>query len=211
MSPLEKNIISLYKDKGKVWLLDLPKVVDKISADWRLSNLRPVKNLSYNYVLSGWKHTKPIILKLSPDIHGLKQEVLALKGFSGFGAVNVLAQRDGALLLERAVPGISLKEYFPQKDTRTIKIACDVMKKLHQAPIPKEDFPHIRDGLIILDKNWDIPVRYLKKARELRDNLLKMSGSPVLLHGDLHHDNILQDGNDWMAIDPKGVIGCPIH
>ena len=31
----------------------------------------------------------------------------------------------------------------------------------------------------------------------------------VLLHGDLHHDNILQNGNDWLVIDPKGVIGEP--
>ncbi len=28
-----------------------------------------------------------------------------------------------------------------------------------------------------------------------------------MLHGDLHHDNILQQGNDWLIIDPKGVIG----
>lgn len=27
------------------------------------------------------------------------------------------------------------------------------------------------------------------------------------MHGDLHHDNILKHGNDWLAIDPKGVIG----
>ena len=29
----------------------------------------------------------------------------------------------------------------------------------------------------------------------------------MLLHGDLHHDNILQNGHDWIAIDPKGVVG----
>jgi streptomycin 6-kinase len=28
-----------------------------------------------------------------------------------------------------------------------------------------------------------------------------------LLHGDLHHDNILQNGKDWLVIDSKGVIG----
>lgn len=28
-----------------------------------------------------------------------------------------------------------------------------------------------------------------------------------LLHGDLHHDNILQSGDDWKLIDPKGVRG----
>lgn len=29
----------------------------------------------------------------------------------------------------------------------------------------------------------------------------------VLLHGDLHHDNILQNGDGWLVINPKGFIG----
>jgi streptomycin 6-kinase len=29
----------------------------------------------------------------------------------------------------------------------------------------------------------------------------------TLLHGDLHHGNILFNGEKWVAIDPKGVIG----
>ena len=35
------------------------------------------------------------------------------------------------------------------------------------------------------------------------------SATPVLLHGDLHHDNIIKNGHDWVVIDPKGVIGEP--
>ena len=56
-------------------------------------------------------------------------------------------------------------------------------------------------------KKWDIPLHYLRKARELRDKLLKTSTPSLLLHGDLHHDNILKNGNDWIVIDPKGVFG----
>jgi streptomycin 6-kinase len=37
--------------------------------------------------------------------------------------------------------------------------------------------------------------------------LLVTSAPTVLLHGDLHQDNILQDGDEWLVIDPKGVIG----
>ncbi len=29
----------------------------------------------------------------------------------------------------------------------------------------------------------------------------------MLIHGDLHHYNILSAGSSWLAIDPKGVIG----
>jgi streptomycin 6-kinase len=124
----------------------------------------------------------------------------------------VLAENDGMLLLERAVPGTSLKNYFPNRDQESIEIACKVMKKLHKANIPiTHNFPHIKDWLTALDRDWPIPDAYLKKARKLRDQLLKMSSADALLHGDLHHDNILQNGNDWLVIDPKGVIGSPIN
>jgi streptomycin 6-kinase len=33
------------------------------------------------------------------------------------------------------------------------------------------------------------------------------TSQPVLLHGDLHHDNILRHYDTWMAIDPKGILG----
>ena len=31
--------------------------------------------------------------------------------------------------------------------------------------------------------------------------------TPMLIHGDLHHFNILKSERGWLAIDPKGVIG----
>jgi streptomycin 6-kinase len=31
----------------------------------------------------------------------------------------------------------------------------------------------------------------------------------VLLHGDLHHDNIICQGSSWKAIDPHGYLGDP--
>lgn len=37
--------------------------------------------------------------------------------------------------------------------------------------------------------------------------LLLSQGEPVLLHADLHHYNILQHQDTWIAIDPKGVVG----
>lgn len=29
-------------------------------------------------------------------------------------------------------------------------------------------------------------------------------GEEVVLHGDLHHENILRSGDGWVAVDPKG-------
>lgn len=41
----------------------------------------------------------------------------------------------------------------------------------------------------------------------LRDSM----GEQVVLHGDLHHENVLRSGGGWVAIDPNGVIGARIR
>ena len=55
-SKFEQNIINIYGDKGKQWLLDLPNIVNKIAKKWNLTDLKPVDNLSINYVASGLHH-----------------------------------------------------------------------------------------------------------------------------------------------------------
>lgn len=47
-------------------------------------------------------------------------------------------------------------------------------------------------------------------AQELYAEISSDAGEPMLLHGDLHHDNILRSGDGrWKVIDPQGVIGAP--
>ncbi len=212
MNAFHSNIISIYGEKGKIWLNELPELVSAISSRLELRDLKEVSNLAYNYVLSGFQGDNSIILKLGLDNEALAREAFALKCFAGCGAVKVLAKDEGMLLLERAVPGTSLKSYFPDREQESIEIACGVIKKLHQANIPEDHtFPHIKDWLTALDKDWNIPQEYLHKAKKLRDQLLQTSKPDVLLHGDLHHDNILQNGDNWRVIDPKGVIGEPAY
>lgn len=212
MNSFQSNIISIYGEKGQAWIDELPELVAAISSKHGLRDLQEVTNLTYNYVLSGFQGDNPIILKASLDSEGLAREAFALNCFAGCGAVKMLAEDNGILLLERAVSGKSLKSYFQNPEHESIEIACRVMQKLHQANIPTtHNFPHIKDWLKALDRDWKIPDEYLQKARKLRDQLLQISKPDVLLHGDLHHDNILQNGDYWVAIDPKGVIGKPAY
>ena len=140
------NIISIYGETGQAWLNELPRLVAAISAKFGLRNLQKVTNLTYNDVLSGFQGEEPIILKLGLDSEGLAREAFTLKCFAGYGAVKVLVEDNGMLLLERAIPGISLKSYFPNQEHESIEIACWVMKKLHKASIPgAHHFPHIKD------------------------------------------------------------------
>lgn len=208
MTRFESNIQNIFGNKGKTWLETLSTLVSQASSKWNLRNLSPLKNLTYYYVLSGFQGDNPVVLKMGLDYASLSREAFALKCFSGFGGVKLIAEDQGLLLLEQAIPGTSLKSYFPNKESKAIEISCNVMKTLHKAPIPDDHpFVHIKDWLSALDKEWDIPADKLEKARELRTHLLQTAGPDVLLHGDLHHANILKNASEWTVIDPKGVIG----
>ena len=53
-----------------------------------------------------------------------------------------------------------------------------------------------------------IPRDLVEQAREVYFDLFRSQSKTRLLHGDLHHDNVLFDSKrGWLAIDPKGVIG----
>jgi streptomycin 6-kinase len=207
VNKFQKNIINIYGNEGKKWLLHLPKLTMKLEEKYKLTNLKIIDNLSYNYVLSGFQGLQPIVLKIGLDRDSLKRERQALKAFSGFGVAKLIAEEEGMLLLEQAIPGTCLLSIA--KEEEAIEIASRCLKRLHQAPIPLvHQLPHIKDWLIALDThNTNIPNNHLQKARTLRDKLLTTSGTEVLLHGDLHHDNILQHNNEWLLIDPKGVLG----
>lgn len=209
--PFQEKIITLYGDEGRTWLDELPRLTQHIQDEWALSKLEPLPNLNFHYVLSGVGQGQSIVLKMGLDKKGLSREAKALKSFESFGGIKLLQEQEGALLLERALPGESLKEAFDLDDPEAIEITCRIMRKLHQAPLPeKGTFSTLKERLLILDRYWEIPVSTLKRAREIRDYLLDTCTAPVLLHGDLHHENIIRSKSHeegWVAIDPKGLIG----
>ncbi len=211
-SKFEQNIINIYGTQGKHWLLDLPSIINKIAQEWNLTDLKSVDNLSMNYVLSGRQSTQEIILKLSLDTDLIFYEKTALMALAGYGAVPVLAYQDRALLLKKLSPATSLKTYLPARKQEALKIACEVTKKLHQSSLPNNiKLPSIEERFSLLDKAWPIPHDYLLLARRFRDHTFNTYYERRVLHGDLHHDNILSDGEDWKVIDPHGVVGFPIN
>ncbi len=194
------------------WLADLPALVVQITQTYGLSDLTPIAQPNYHYVLVGYQGTQAIVLKLGLDQAGLNKEAAALKVWQGYGVVALLAESDGMILLQRAVTGAALTSYFPSQDDKAICIVAACLARLHQTPLPAtHPFPTINDWLIALDKDWDIPHHYLNSARTRRDALLATTAATVLLHGDLHHANILQHGTTWLVIDPKGVLGEPAY
>ena len=204
----------MYGVEGERWVKSLPAMVEKYTKEWNLAGLQAVDELSMNYVLRGSCDHEHIILKIGFEKESIAREALALRAFAGHGCVRLLKDdvAQGVLLLQCAMPGTNLKAMFPDQDKQATHIAAMVIKKLQSVPMPVTDaFPTLADWLSVLDNDWEIPRRHLRQARDLRDYLLSSTTAPVLLHGDLHHSNIIADGTDWLAIDPKGVIGDPAY
>ncbi len=209
MNKFENNIISIYGERGKKWLFDLPKIISEISKRLELTNLTQVKNLTQNYVIFATRGSEKVVLKIGLDIEGFQREELALKNLNNSLVPRVIESGSGFLLLERMIKGTTLKSSTVQNK---IKICCDVVKNLSDKPLLNKDkFPHIRDQLKIIDQPWDMPHELLNLARKLKDKLSSYRDEEILLHGDIHHANILRSGNSWKVIDPKGVVGYKIN
>jgi streptomycin 6-kinase len=207
MEIIKQNIINIYGKKGEEWLQDIPQILSQLTKLWNLSSISEVDNMTFNYIVKAMQHQDiPVIVKIGCDKQIIIDELKTLRHFNGHGSIQVIDYfpEHNALLLTQAIPGISLKAYKESK----IDIYIEVMNKLHSIEIPQEHgYKHIKDWLIALDQVSGIPEKLLKKAISLKNNLLNNSRAEYILHGDLHHDNIIQNGKDWLAIDPKGIIG----
>ena len=212
MNTLRNNMLSIHGALGQQWLDALSQTLGAFAQKYGLTDLQPVANMTFNYVARAQQGSKSVILKLGMNHQALHKEGVCLACFTEHGGPQLLASEAGMLLMQQLQPGTTLKSYYPQQEVAATNILCDLIKRLHAAAIPaKHDFYTLGQLLTTLDDELAIPGSILQAARKMRDGLLASSTAQVLLHGDLHHENILQQHNDWYAIDPKGFIGDPVY
>ena len=207
---LYKNMITLYEEEGKKWCDELPEKVDHIVKHFGITETLPYENLSYNYVVSGLMNNHPIVIKIIYDKKNLHYESKSLSAFKHVGSVNLLYRGDGFLLLEKSIPGSSLATMIDNDED--ILLLSHVIHQLHTLrDYERSDFRNLQDLFSVFDQEWNFPNDYLHKVRLIRNYFNNQNQQQVLLHGDLHHDNILKHGNNWKVIDPKGIIGNPLY
>jgi streptomycin 6-kinase len=213
MKTLRQNITNLYDSKGSDWITSLPSIVTTLAKHWNLSEIIPVSNMTFNYVAKAILNTKePVVLKISYDRQSIINEKRALAQLGLQGSIKLIDYNSkyNALLLQQAIPGITLTSLYRVNPDDVMDCYVETMQKLHHRQLlKKSNLPHIADWLKALDEPSlkQIPTTLLNKAIELRNKMLSSPKPLIFLHGDLHHDNILKHGNEWLAIDPKGVIG----
>jgi streptomycin 6-kinase len=133
-----------------------------------------------------------------------------LEWWGGRGAARVLARQRDAVLLERATGTACLAEMARTgNDEQACRVLCAVAAQLH-APRDKKlpELMALTDWFRELEpaaaRHGGILIRCARSARALLDDPREVT----VLHGDLHHGNVLDFGErGWLAVDPKGLIG----
>jgi streptomycin 6-kinase len=223
LDPVKQSFIKArFGSAGNSWIRDFPELVQACLGQWGLTLIgRAEAGLEVNTVFFAQRAEHQCVLKVGFPQPEQLTEVEALRLFSSDQVVNVLDwdEPKRALLMERVRPGISLKSRLdnPDLDCQLIDYAAPLLASIQ---VPVDDHCQLPTYQSWLKRGFE-PVTsgqaprlaaHVELARSLNQALTKTWRDVSVLHGDLHHDNILQDSrHGWIAIDPKGVIGPRIY
>ncbi|MGD6843892.1 aminoglycoside phosphotransferase family protein [Bacillus infantis] len=212
----KRTIISIHKEKGIEWLSNFEHLIEECEERWKLKIGKHYK-LSYNFAAPVlMPDGTEAVLKLAVPGRESRGEAYALEQLKGPAVVSVIEAdvEKGILLLEKVSPGSTLSGV--EDDEEATGIAASLMKNLW-VPAPKSsDLPGMEERhqslQRILRENPEglgpIKASMLNEADAIFAENIRNTTAPFLLHGDLHHFNILDGGkNGWIIIDPKGLIG----
>ncbi|MBH0165526.1 hydrogenase expression protein HypB [Fictibacillus sp. 7GRE50] len=209
-----KQITGVHGEKASEWLGHFEEILTDCEKIYNLHIQQPF-NLSYNFVAPALRSDgSEVVLKIVIDQKEFEAELRALQLLSGESTVKVLAfeKERGIMILERIKPGQTLAEL--EDDDQATIIAANVMKKL-MIPAPVDsNLPTVIDRKNSLKRIYQNYNSYLsvskatiEEALFITEGLNTSIEKTYLLHGDLHHYNILANGDSWTVIDPKGLVG----
>ncbi|WP_406686810.1 aminoglycoside phosphotransferase family protein [Rossellomorea vietnamensis] len=207
---------TMYGDAGDDWITDTEDLMESLKDRFQLTYGEPF-SLSYNFVIPvqiGCE--RDAVLKIGYPNSDFSNEFHALQDFQGKGMVKVIDynKEEGWILLDRLMPGSSLLSI--EDETEVLSVFSHTAKRLWHKPVSTHPYPTVESwskGIGRLRERFNggtgpIPQELVAKAETLYPELLSSSTDLYLLHGDLHHGNILySDSSGWTAIDPKGLIG----
>jgi streptomycin 6-kinase len=203
--------------RGTDWLRRLPTILDECERRWSLTLGPPFPQLSYNYAAPAQRADgMSLVVKVGFSQEEFNTEAEALRLYAGGGAVRLLDFDPSlvVMLLERLTPGEMLASL--EDDVEATSIAASVMKRIRRPAPADHPFPTVAGWASGLDRlrycfdggTGPFSPKLVDQAKQLFSELIGSMGESVVLHGDLHHFNILSaEREPWLAIDPQGVVG----
>lgn len=175
---------------------------------WQVDVVESPFTTHASILCAGVRAGRPVMLKLTNE----PDELIGgrvLEWWGGHGAARVDERAGNALLIERATGQVSLVDLaIAGNDEDPIDVLCSVIELLHArgGSPPQEVVPLERWFAPLFDA---IPLdAAMARGQNLAHQLIATQTEIVVLHGDVHHGNVLDfAGGSWRAIDPKGLIG----
>ncbi len=193
----------------------MPPLVEQLklrAAEWNVA-IAETRQTEGSLLGFGLSDGNPVVLKVSKVSDELNSGGV-LRAFQGAGTVQVYESDQGAVLLERLDPATELVELVRSgRDEDATEILAQVIAAMmnHEPPpgCPTLfDWARGFDRYISEHSDGPVSLHVAHEAADIYRGLAATQLQTMLLHGDLHHYNVLLDSQrGWVAIDPKGVVG----
>lgn len=202
------------------WLGRLPSSVERLLVAWRL-DLESVGDFGgcASWIgLVSCEDGTPAVLKMGLPHFEATHEIDALERSKGDPTVLLLrADRDAnAMLLERCDPKGTLNALLP--GAAQDEVLADLLRRFWRTPEAGHPFRPLsamtaawsQEGLQRQDVGVDPGL--FREGLKLFQELPASAEQDVLLHTDLHGDNVLRaERHPWLVIDPKPFVGDPAY
>lgn len=185
--------------------------VQQLARDWRLL-IQESFETDTSVVSFVTRDDQKLVLKVVKQEGDEWRAGEVLSVFNGKGVVLVFEHTGGAMLIERLQPGTLLVDLSLAGDEAATEILAGVIGKMSPTATP-DGCPKVEDWgkgfeRYLATGDARVPRRLVDAAQRVFAELAASQSRTRLLHGDLHHYNVLLDSQrGWLAIDPKGVIG----
>ena len=198
-----ERLVSRLAPGGTAWAESLPDRVERLARRWDLTVVRPLSGDGTAHSVWCLRGTVPVVVKVVPDPAVVEREHAALTVWAPSRAVVRVLEVDfgeGALLLE------GLEAGAPAHAASAERVVA-LLSELHR-PAP-EGFPPLSERVDVL---FALLRRrrpgYYDRAHAAALELAEDPVAAVLLHGDLHPDNVVDAGaRGLVAIDPWPCVG----
>jgi streptomycin 6-kinase len=188
------------------WLAGVPSLLAETAESWGLTLGEAYPPGAAGHVVRAELHDgTPAVLKLSYPHRESLQEADALQRWDGDGAVRLLERDDArnAMLLERCELGT-----FLSGSDDALDVLIGLLPRLWKSG---NGFTTLEDEATV----WAADIARVVQDETLRDAALhylrelpSTQGEQVLVHQDLHGENVLAAQREpWLVIDPKPLAG----
>jgi streptomycin 6-kinase len=201
--------------KAKSESIDAVTLGRRAQARWHLADMQPLAQTPTSTL---WRARHgdfgDVVLKILTPYgadEGFGFDLMQAAG--GQGMARLYARQGGEGLMEY-LPGGALSALVQAgDDLGAARVIADLARAIGGAS------PH---GLVPLGQHLQAllqgdfaplpaPLRPMLGTAQALCSALLAGEDPRALHGDLHHDNILQGPRGWLAIDAKGLVGDPAY